>query len=176
MPTSIDEVIQQAARRDKAIKEHKEKFAKTAADGSSPKKRRGTTTLGRAVAPEDGGANARVQALLEVEPVGHAKSTTRLEELRRLGTIKGRSASRGKCKKRKEEEKFNQDVAEGVDKGLALKRARNIRDLLIEPQQFTIDKILMLLDIKRLKKLGQEFENIIEHDKEMEERERRWAR
>ena len=57
--------------------------------------------------------------------------------------------------------------------GPALRRARNIRDLVIEPEQFTVDKILMLLDIKRLKKLGQEFENIIDHDKEMQEEEKK---
>lgn len=100
--------------------------------------------------------------------------TTRLAELRKLGTLKPRRGRRIRDPKEDRQSKSTQPGVAGDGPGL--RRASNVRDMLIEPQQFSIDKILMLLDIKKLKRLGQEFENIIGDDKARQEEENRQAR
>lgn len=49
--------------------------------------------------------------------------------------------------------------------GPPMKRAKNIRDIVVDPQMFSIDKVLMLLNIKKLKSLNSEFEKIVKEDR-----------
>ena len=43
------------------------------------------------------------------------------------------------------------------------------REVTLDPQNFTIDKILMMLTIKKIELLRREFENVIKEDREREE-------
>ena len=77
---------------------------------------------------------------------------SKLADLKKLGAIT--TAKRKKVKQPKDDGPARPSLIIGTLTGPVLRRAKNIRDLVIEPQQFTVDKILMLLDIKKLKRLG----------------------